>query len=146
MRFRKTGIFFVEVMIYIPLILLGYCCFMIYFTIHYHEVEPFFLIVFLMMLIVLASFPFTERYIIIDDDGITCRSRKKQIWSFKWFEIKELRWSRNRYPTISIILKEYDHTDIDNLQIIEQDLNFQYGRKAKQAISQYCKCPIVKQK
>ena len=142
MKFRKTGILFVEIMIFLPLFLLAQGSFIIYFK----AFNTIFIITFLMGLLLLVTYPFGERYIIVDDDGITCRNRKKEMWSFKWSEIKELRWSRNRYPTISIILIEYDHTDIDNLQTIEQDLNFEYGRKAKQAIRQYCKCPIVKQK
>ncbi len=143
MQFRKTGIFFFEMMISLTLILLiqGFC------MIYVKAFNTIFIIIFLMMLLLLVTFPFGERHIIVDDDGITCRSHKKQIWSFKWSEIKELRlssWGRN--PALYIILIEYDHTDIDNLKIIEQDLYFQYGRKAKQAIRQYCKCPIVKQK
>ena len=142
MKFRKTGIAFVEIMIFLPLVLLAQGSFMIYFK----AFNTIFIITFLMGLLLIVTLPFGERYIIVDDDGITCRSRKKEMWSFKWSEIKELRLSRNKYPTIRIILIEYDHTDIDNLQTIEQDLNFEYGRKAKQAIRQYCKCPIVKQK
>ena len=141
MKFRQNGFLFIEGLIAYSVSLLISCCLMIYDAMFFRIL----LIPTLIILILLITLPhFHNEYIIIDNDGIVCHKANKVMWKFKWSDIKEMKQgTRSRYKSLEIILKEYDCKSTPNISYIENTLYFQYGKKAKQAVKQYCPCPII---
>ena len=85
-----------------------------------------------------------KHIIVIDEKGISYFYKHKTIWTFAWEEITELYiGSKYRHRAIYIFPKDPPKIDL-HTPSNDPDYTFELCRKAKVALKQYCRCPIVK--
>lgn len=79
----------------------------------------------------------------INENGISCFTKRKILWTFNWNEIEELRKSKRQfYPTLEIVLKS-EMMYIAPKKKRVSGYYFQLGRKAKHAVELYCSSLLV---
>ena len=133
MKFLKNEVFFYEVIavtVFIVTISVAVAIFA-------QQLMVFILISAFVMLILGADVCLTmlfleAKYILINENGITCTEGKKIVYTYEWSQIKELKKVNVKYPTIVIVLKDEKDLNYDFL-------SFQYGKSAKKALKQYSK-------
>lgn len=130
MTFRRDSLLFYQSEIaYIIMITLSLCL----FPILGKELMLFYLLPFIVLLLVNPKLH--NEFIIINENGISCRKSGKQLWSYEWESIAELRKSsRFLMPTIEVIA--YNKCGKPAL-FSQPNHYFQLGRTAKKAIMQY---------
>ena len=87
------------------------------------------------LVLMLANPQIYKEFITINESGISCHKSGKQLWSYEWNGIAELRnSSRFRMPSIEVIA--YKKCGEGEAFAVPNHY-FQLGRKAKKAIKQY---------
>ena len=144
MRFMKRKTFFWEIFIGLTF-MDAVCLIMIILCLP----DPSVLIIILvgiMSIVTQVLFLVAEKknVIVIDEIGITCLHRHKTLWTFAWEQISELYiGSKYRHRTIYVFPKEPPKIDL-HTPSNDPDYTFELCGKAKKALKQYCRCPIVK--
>lgn len=139
MTFRKESFVFHECAIYLTAFAL--LCLLL---IPYIGLEIPLLSASIFVLLTLISLKCYNKWITIDENGITCQKLGKQIWTHKWDEIVMLKkGTRFRWPSVEIITYDkYGNPELYGLP----DRYFLLGKKAKTAINTYCPTELNKLK
>lgn len=96
-------------------------------------------VVFLFMILIFQLI-WKKPVVTIDELGITCQRGTQILWSYRWYEIAELRIGNQlRNPCVEIIIKSDCHSDGKLFNGAWFQLSFQ----AKRALKQYCPYPKV---
>ncbi len=94
------------------------------------------------------SFFSPKAYITVDEKGISCEHKGKIKWEFTWDEISHMERKPSlagRTPSdapLRIVLTD-DAARMHRELLVTVSPVFQYGEKAREALSMYCRCEII---
>lgn len=132
MTFRKDSILFAEH--------LSACCIMVVvFSVLLLISHEWIMALFALCFVVFAALmPVVHNeFVTVDNEGIRCANKSKEIWKYTWKDIIKLkRSSRYRMPSVEIVIDEHAN------EVIPYDYSmhyFQLGKIARRAIAQYYK-------
>ena len=75
-----------------------------------------------------------QQYITIDERGISCREKDRQLWAFEWHQIIDLKkYSRYRNPGIALVLTE----EAERQRQDATATSFQLCKEARVALDRY---------
>lgn len=137
MRFRKNSLLFIQSEILY--IVMGIFCvpliFMLGLALSLLYMFPF-------MVMILVNSKLYNEFVEIDETGISCQKSGKQLWSYRWESIAELKkTSRFLMPSIEILTYN-KHGESERFS--HTNHYFQLGGVAKEAIERYAKGQVKK--